>query len=329
MRYTELLRRSFELVKRNPILWLFGSILVILGAGGSNTLSYRTRSTDIRPQFGQELPANPAIQLNPEGIIPLLIGAAVIVCAVAVALSLVRALFDGGLIGLVDDADYGRQLSFRQGWQHGTAAMWRVWLIDIVLILPLVVIAACVIGVSILALPNALAVGQGYVPAWIAFVIVSEAIMALILLIVLALLIGPFARIAKRICVLEHTSWSESIRAAWTFVRQHTLATILTWAIFGTLNALAELVLAFPVAAIAAAIVGALMYGSNGLSTVVFGLAGLFVLYLVFVLVAAGALLAFYWTGWTLFVKWSLHPPVIAEAAVTSSFAPADGPAGI
>ena len=310
MEFGRLLNRSFELVRRHPVLWIYGIVLAILGAGGGNNINYQLndRNTNFPQQPGQQ--NLPSIPITVEQVLPFVILIAVVALVIAVAFSLLRAIFDGGLIALADAADAGEPVSFGRGWHSGVSTMWRIWLIDLILAIPVIVLAVGFAISIITTVLSAVAANQENIRIVFILGVLAQILPAILCMTVVSVFLGIFAKIAKRIGVLENQSWSESIRSAWTLITHNLANTVVNWLIFGLINTVAGFVLALPVAGIVGGAIAAAIVNQDRIVPVIGGTIVLLFIYLIAAAIAGGMLLSFYWTGWTLFVKWTLHPPM-------------------
>ena len=309
MDFGRLLSRSYEIVRRHPALWVFGFLLSLLGGGGGSNAGARGTPGNIQTGSGQSsIPGLPPVQ--PERLIPIIIAVAILIVAVLLVLSLLRAIFEGGLIALADDADEGRPVSFGSGWRQGTAVMGRVWMIDFILALPFIVIGIGVLAFVFTTLLGTIRAQGGQLQPSTIVSLLAVAIPSVICLWFLTIVLGLVSRIAKRIGILEDRSWSSSIGIAWNFINGNLGHTFLNWIIFGLISTAVGFVLAIPLFSVILSGMGVFVLNPHPNSS---ALAGWIILLLAVLLVVAilnGIVLSFHSTGWTLFVKWTLHPPL-------------------
>lgn len=312
MDFGRLLRRSYEIVRSHPSLWVFGILLSLLGGGGGGSnAGTQVPSRNISPGTGQ--PGNLGLPpIQPERLVAIIIAVAIFIVALLLIFSLLRAIFEGGLIALADDADEGRPVSFGSGWRQGTAVMGRVWIIDFILSLPFIVIGIGVAAFILTTLLSTLRTQGGQLQPATIFSLVAVAIPSFFCLWFLTIVLSLISRIAKRIGILEDQSWSSSIGSAWSFITGNLGNTLLNWLIFGLIMMVLGFVLAIPLFGVFIGGIAALLANPHPSSSAIIGWIILMLIVLLIVLILNGIILSFHSTGWTLFVKWTLHPPIPA-----------------
>lgn len=246
------LKRSVEILWKYKILWIFAFLLALTsGSGGSSNSGSASNFSD-RYQMGrtdqmggqwgvwmkqaeawitQNL--NPLFATEQQALTTAIwIIVAVVLFAIVVGLlfALVRYPSESAIIRMVDEYETsGKKVKFAEGWKLGwTHRAFRMWVIDLLLSIPVILFLALIIGgVFLLLSANFYGPYQPQPGPWIAWVIVGVLLaLALILgMIFLGLLRNFFIRAAA----LEDTSIGESFRRGWQVFTQNAKNSFLVW----------------------------------------------------------------------------------------------------
>ena len=171
-----ILKRSWKILWNYKVLWIFGILLALTagGSGGSSNSGWRNQmpqsgagslrglgANDFLPE-GAPGWVNELVEwfvsdveplfLNPEQHIGTFIAIGVILLLVVVVFSVIAAFVrypaETAVMRMVDgyEAD-GTKLGFKQGWKLGwNRRAFRLWLIDLILSLPVVLLISLMIG---------------------------------------------------------------------------------------------------------------------------------------------------------------------------------------
>jgi hypothetical protein len=300
-----ILSRAFQVTFKNPVLWLLGFLVAILSNNFNTT--YQFNAADFTP--------NSALGSSILALVILLL---------VIALFILRAAFEGGLIAAADRGAQDAHPTFREAWQTGRARVWRVLTLNLIfaafvilLVLGLIALALLTVGGAILGgvfaggaqnLPEASRIAAGI--GW-----------ALFGLGVIALVAGPVAgilttvtQLAQRAAVLDDqpvgTAWS----TGWRLLRANVANVLLVVLAQIVVNILAGIISAAIIGAIAAPAVLALILGAGQSHTL-----GYILMVAVLVLIAlviSGLIVALptAWnsTLWTLFYR-AVTVPVVGQ----------------
>lgn len=297
--FGKILKRSWSILWNYRVLWIFGFLLAMTAGGGNGgNSSYQFSDNNGNngngfdmsqtPEFFQEFAdwfnreVVPLFE-NPSEHITTFIWIGVAIFLLILIFSAISAFIrypsEVAVMRMVDGYEStGGKVGFRAGWKLGwNRRAFRLWVIDLIISLPALIVFGSFLVLGILFLINASdAPGDVWVGPFIAvigcfFLLVFSFI---ILMVFLSLLRQFFARFAA----LEETSVSESFRRGWAFFKQNWKSAVLMWLIMqavglgvGILSIMAffllipvYLVMLIP-AVIVAAIPGLIVYGLTSL----------------------------------------------------------------
>ncbi len=250
MDHMNILKRSWAILWSYKALWIFGIIIALLtispsgggggggGGGGSGTPSAGSYNFPNNGElqgalqginhFFQTATSEQAIRV----VYPIIIALVCLALLVFVALRVAYYVSDVALIRMVDGYENtGEKLRFRQGWRLGwSRAAWRLFWIDLVIFVPLVVIFVALFSCA--ALPVLLGtIGQREpgLPAVVASV--GMAFLFIFLAIVVGLLVSFVLEVIRRVAALENRGVFDSIRRGWWLVRHNFSSVGLMWLI--------------------------------------------------------------------------------------------------
>jgi hypothetical protein len=246
----KILKRAWHILWNYRVLWIFGFILAIT-AGGNNagsSSSYQfssnrnTGGNDPTSQFGPlwqgtndwfEHNVNPLFD-NPGAHIStfIWIGVAFLlfILVVGVIMSILRYVSEAAAIRMVDEYEQtGTKMGFKQGWKLGwSRRAFRMWVIDLIVNLPVIVFIAVLIGLgflfffSVISANVGMAIGGAISAIGCAFLIIFAFI---ILMVFLSLLRVFFIRVAA----LEDASIADSFRRGWDLFKHNWKSAVLMW----------------------------------------------------------------------------------------------------
>jgi len=212
MDYGRILKRAWNVTWRYRILWLFGLFVGGMSTGGGS--SYQTSPQEME-QFDPTSISAGIEQLQQYiGLIVLAVTAAVVI---GLALWIISVAARGGLIHLVNEAEEGRAVRAADGWSVGFRNWWRVFAIDLVLYLPLLIVAGIVFGLAFAPLVVAL-VNETDPTAGI-LSMCGGAAFAILIITILGFVVGLLEVMATRHAVLGFEPAMRSISLAWSDVR--------------------------------------------------------------------------------------------------------------
>ena len=242
MDHLKILSRAWTITWRYRALWLFGFLFALAGGGsggggGGNGGGSGTRWTQPAPS---NIPWNTVLMI-------ILIAVAVILVLV-VALTILRYVAETAMIAGVDEIEgQGIALTVRRGFRLGWSRQaWRLFLTDLVIYLPLVVMALVLLAFAasplLLLLVKADVVRAIGVVATIGF-----ALLVILFIIAVALVISVVMPYIRRRVVLGKQGVMASIRQGVMLVRASLLDTGLMWLLLAAIGIVLGLVM-IPVA---------------------------------------------------------------------------------
>ncbi len=268
MDHIRILRRAFEIVRRYPVLWIFGFFLALTTSrGGGSNSGYQFNQGDFGRNNSQEFPSLPGFSWPeiPQNVLNGIIGAAIavtcLVLLLAVVLTIVRYVSETAAIRMVNQyEETGEKVRFREGWRMGwSRAAFRMWLIDLILGLGVLIITLAII--LIVAAPLLLWTTHNNAAGIIGTVAaVGLGVLALLLIIILAVGLALLGNFFHRAVVLENLGVMDSIRRGWAIVRGRIGDVVIMGLILFGLGLLFTIVMipVFLVVALIAAVAGGL-----------------------------------------------------------------------
>ena len=276
MNYGKIFKRAWQILWRYPALWFFGFLLALTGGSGSsgggggssqngfhfNQNDFNNREFLPNNEFGRQMQhlfdqVRDFFQTTPEStIIAWVVGIVLGLILLGIIFTIIRYVSFAGSIRMVNHYEESEEkVSIGQGWRWGwSRSALRLWLIDLVVMLP--VFVAFIILMGCAALPILLGASAGGnklgVPAIIAGV--GLAFFALFVIIIAALFIRVWLQYAHISSVVQEQGVFDSLRAAWKIMRTFWKDTVLVWLInFGV--RIAVMIVSVPIILLILAIV--------------------------------------------------------------------------
>lgn len=211
MDYFAVIKKAFRATFKHKFLWLFG--ILAGGTAGASSFNFQMPSSGFNNSWQKFSNENlnsvdwTTFWQNHGVAILILITVLAILSIIFFILNLVS---EGALISAGDKIEKDQELTFGNSFQRGWHNFWRIWGLNITLLL------AILIGLSILILPVcALVVLGSYVAAWIV------GILLFLINIAFWILISFLAPYALRIVVLKKHGIFESLRESLHLVRDN------------------------------------------------------------------------------------------------------------
>ena len=245
-----ILKRSWKILWNYKVLWIFGILLAITAGGnaGSSNSGWRSQApqsgaggftsmlpdkalTENTPDWVRQLvdwfvkDVEPLF-LNPEQHIGTFIAIGVILLLVVVVFSIIAAFIrypsETAVMRMVDGYETdGTKLGFKQGWKLGwNRRAFRLWLIDLILSLPVVLLISIMIGAGLaLFMPS---FGTSSTPGTGAIVAaIGLGFMILILVVVAAVFLTVVRNFFARAAALEGLTLKESFKYGWGMFKRN------------------------------------------------------------------------------------------------------------
>ena len=226
--YFGIVKKAAQDTWKHKALWLFGILAVLGGGGGGGGSNYSS--------FGNSSQGNVQRQaerlgqdINWEAMIGILIAVAVVLLFIGLVLFVLRLIAEGAMIGMARDIARGSTPTVSDGFSVGWRYAFKVFVIDFLLGLPLVVGILAIAGIAIVVIVGmAGAAGAGSAggqSSGIAAVMgslcgVFIAIgVGVLILVPTAIVTSVLMELARRQAVLFDTAIIDSIREAWGIFR--------------------------------------------------------------------------------------------------------------
>jgi hypothetical protein len=249
MDHGKVLSRAWQILWRYRVLWVFGVIVALCAASGSNNPNLNFGGGGDRgqqanlPQWNQWQGWPPG-EILPQVVAAVTAAAAVILaiiaalCCLAIIITVAKVIFlyvgETALIRMVDHyEETGEKKGVRQGFRLGwSRTALRLFIIDLLTRVPgliamllLLVVGAAVFGLFILVRDGVVLKIIGTVAGiGVGFLIIMAAI-------VLALAISLVRPLIFRVCALGEQGVIDSFRVGFDFIKAHLGDTVIMWLI--------------------------------------------------------------------------------------------------
>lgn len=242
--FGKILKRGWQILWSYRVLWIFGLLLAITAGGGGGGGSGPQFQLNGARDWGNARPWPPLEEFNDwaqQNLVPLFeypeqhigtfiwigIGFLLFILIVAAVTALIRYPSETAVLRMVNDHEQtGEKVSFRKGWRLGWSRQaFRLWVIDLVINLPVLLLIAVIIGVGLTVFFTierqanviGVVVSIGFFFVFLFFFIIGMAF--------LGLLRQFFARKAA----LEGATIGESFRQGWRMFKQNWKSGLLMW----------------------------------------------------------------------------------------------------
>jgi hypothetical protein len=332
MQYGTLLKRAWNIIWRNKIIWLFG-FLAALGSGGNN-FNFRSGGNFNFPSQGQGTGGGlpPQVQRalvelfsNQSLIITVVIVLIVVGLVIGLIIALIAALGHSAMVEMAREADETERTSFATGWNTGLRRMFPTFLIRF-----------------LLGLPPALILIAGLIPFFLSFVplmvrsgfsnperlfaggiltsLFACFLPACCIGVLLSIPLQVLETLSIRALVLESTGIWSSIRRGWSIFTSNLGEVIILWLIFLVIGIAVGIVIGLPIAFLAIAILVPMGIAAAVTPLMIAPLIALICLIAILSAVLRSVVEAYTSTLWTLaYRQWSARPvsaPVPVPATV-------------
>jgi hypothetical protein len=251
MPYSQLLGRAFDVVRREPALWILGMILALFGGGSSSpnvNMNYQMGDRDFN---WEGTPPHIPDWLTVETVVPIIATVVGVIVLLMIIGLVVQSLVLAGLIHGADRAATGEDVRWgallRAGWSRRGR---RILGMKVVMAIPAFAgFAVGVAGFLVAALPIINTVLRGGEP--------SEGILAtfiggflifipiVLLLVVAGLVLNLIGNYAAREIVLDDRPVMASFRSGWRLLRNNVAATIVFAILLAVIGIIAGLAIGF------------------------------------------------------------------------------------
>jgi glycerophosphoryl diester phosphodiesterase len=308
MDYGQIIKRSWEIVKKNKFLWWLGVLAAFAGGFGSPSFNFSglrgfpssDSSNNANLQSG-EFPkqfSDAFSNVNIPAVIAIVAIALVLILIVYFAVLYFSLSAKAGLVTSVDKIEKeGNAIGFRSAMREGRKYFWKLfglgWLICLgmlVLILPLVAL----IFLLVFWHPVAAVVGLG--------LLIFVCFLAII---VLSFLVSIVAMFTQMMIVLENKKVFSAIRDSYELLKRNLKDVIIGYAIMLGVNVLIGIVMILLIGAVVVigSILAGVFYLIGGVIATIVCVIVLIPVCLGFFMVMGGLITAFTLTYWTLFYR--------------------------
>ena len=305
MHYTDLIRRAWQITWRYKVLWIFGILLALASGGGGSGGGGGSSGSG-----GGAVPPVPGLQhLDPGAIFAFSALCCCLLLILVIALTILRYVARTALYRGVDQIEAtGAAPTWREGFRLGWSnRAFRLWLLDLVVWIPFVVIALVLLAMGatpllLLIIDNPVARGLG-----IAGTIGLELLIAGLLFVAVLVLLALGQFWSREIAIADR-SLGESVTSGYRLVRGRLKDVSVMWLLMAAIGlgfGLVMLPIFFVVIMLALAVGGGLGYALFRLTDSVLwaafvGLPPFLLIMLVPLMLIQGVYLVFESSTWTL-----------------------------
>jgi hypothetical protein len=248
----KILKRAWHILWNYRILWIFGLLLAITsgggssGNGGSGNSGYQFNGSNSNP--GINWNSSPFLQdlynWFQQDIVPLAahpdqhiatfvwigVGLLLLFLVVGVIFAFIRYTSETAVIRMVDEYERtGEKVGFRQGWRLGwNRRAFRIWVIDLIVSLPVLLLLAVLGGLGLLAFLGARG-GHGAAVAASLIAAIGCAFLFILAFIVFAVALSLLRQFFIRKAALENAGIGESFRSGWGMFKRNWKSAGLMW----------------------------------------------------------------------------------------------------
>jgi hypothetical protein len=356
MNHTEILKRSWKILWEYKTLWVFGVILALTsGGGGGNGGGSSNFSTDtnrnfnfpgfdrIEPElrrFG-EIFENGLSQEFWQTFSIIILCLVCLVLFLAIVFAILRYVSRVALIRMVDELETsGEKVNWRAGFRLGwSKRAFRLFLIDLVITLPLIVIFLFLFGCAFLpVILGAIPDGEPSVASIIATV--GLVFLMVFIAIIVGVALSLILQIIWRECVIADLGVFDSIRTGWRLLKRNFKDVFVMWLILVGVQ-IAFFILSIPVilllvgiGILIAGVLGVLVFlggqvvseAAGAIPAIILGLVIFIAVLSIPLLFLNGLKETYLSTAWTLvYREITMTPRVAAEDELPATTGPASG----
>lgn len=252
MNYTQILKRSWHILWHYPALWVFGILLAFAGgaSGGSPSPQTGYQFSGNNNNNNQGFNFNPNSEfskqieqlnrfmdsrfgnVNASTILTwVLVAAAVIFLLITITI-IIKYVALTANIRMVDHLENtGEKVTWRKGLRWGwSRTAFRMWLINLVIIIPTVMVILVFFGCA--AIPVLLGLAGGEKTTAVGIIgTIGTGFFAIFLAVMVGALINLWIRFARRECVIQNQGVMASIGNGWKTLRKEWKDILVMWLI--------------------------------------------------------------------------------------------------
>ena len=298
----EVLSRSWQIIWKHKVLWIFG---ILASLTGEFRMSY-SGGTPPTEMSGNAYPTVPpeffrTIDQTPSWVIFLILGGLILLSLIiAIIFYILSTIGHIGVVHGTQLADEGAEkLPFGELFKGSFHYFWRIFLLDILIGLAIFVLVGGFIFVSIIS-------------AVITFGLALACILPLMCLMVpVGIIISIWLQQARIAIIVEDISMWDGLQRGWEVLKENASSYALMWLVLGlAISLVAGFILAMPMMLLMVPLFSGLFVEELRFMLWL-ALAGI-LLYLPFLLVLGGILYTYVTAGWTVtYLRLTHHTPLL------------------
>lgn len=230
MKYTDLLKRAYQITVRYKVLWLFGILLALTSGSGGNVPQWRMGGRE-----GRDLPI-PGLdrlglaRLDWEALAPIIVACCCAFFVLMIVMVIVNYVARAALYRSVDQIETTAaaptwRAGLRLGWSNRT---FRLFLLDLVVWLPFMVVALLLLAAG--AMPLLLLLIDSPVAKALGIVTtVGLEIAIVVALIVVGVILGIFSQFWSREIALADRSLGQALATGYALARRRLKDVAVLW----------------------------------------------------------------------------------------------------
>ncbi len=346
MDYAGILKRAWMFTWRHKAMWVLGLFAGVTGPGGGGSGLGGGGGSGLdgggEGGFARWADSPSALMEHITAFLPVIIAVGLALAIVVVVWWILSIAARAGLVAAVDGAESGASLGVGGAWSEGFAKWGRVFLLDLVLGLPLLVMGLFAFILFLFPIARLLLADGGMGPE--ALPGLCGGVIVLLLMLPLGVVLGVLQIVGLRYAVLEDMPAMRAIGAAWGALRHRfkdtALMYLLSWAVNVGVAIALTLLLIVPALAVTVMAAGVAVAGETAAFVGIVVVAGAVFGVIIFAFSAAwGTFTSALWTIWwrrltgrealasTVVIPQAPAPP--ASPAPPSSPAPVEEPVAI
>jgi hypothetical protein len=254
MDYGEVLSKSWRIIWKFKVLWIFG-ILAGCGSNRGGSFNFNNNFRTSGNGFSSPTPNLPPALMdalyrftrlfeNPTFIWEFVGGLIAVVCILVLVEIFIGTMGRIGLIKGSAEADVGAEkLTFGGLWKESLPYFWRVFWLSFLIGAPFViVIVAIAVGFVIAIIPLA----GNHSNISLILILLPVLCLLLCVIVILAIILGFISIQAERAIVLEDKSILEGFRRGWEVLTKNLGPILIIWLIMVVIGIVAAIVIALP-----------------------------------------------------------------------------------
>jgi hypothetical protein len=235
---TKVLNRSWHILWKYRILWVFGFFLAMAAGGGSSNSNFNwTENANRRAGHWDWNPKSwgPILGQSGESLVNLLITCAIVLGVVilfwVVVNTFLKYISETAVIrGVNDYEDTGIKSGFKALWKAGwSKTSWHLFLINLLMSLPIFVVVLMLMGLGVWGYFAFSGDMSDAFKIFSTVTIIGLALLFILSMILLGIVLNMISVFAMRVCVLEGKGVIDSIKEGYTLIRRNLKQVFFMW----------------------------------------------------------------------------------------------------